>query len=192
LRQRLRTCFGDGVSAGERELEVIMKIYTLERTQVIERSRSETFAFFSNASNLGRITPRFLRFRMVTPAPIRMQAGLILEYALAMFGVRFHWKTLIEKWTPEESFVDVQLTGPYSLWRHTHTFEVLDDSRTLMRDHVEYSIPLGILGRIAHAVFVKYFLNKIFDYRAATTAQLLAPESKLDDQIANRNRRVAS
>lgn len=172
-----------------------MKTYKLERTQVIERSRSETFAFFSDASNLERITPPFLRFRMVTPRPIGMEAGTILEYELAMFGVRLHWKSLIERWTPEESFVDVQLKGPYSLWRHTHTFEELDENRTLMRDHVEYGIPLSILGRIAHAIFVKHSLKKIFDYRTATTAQLLAPESKPEDQDADRNsqrRRVTS
>ena len=164
-----------------------MKTYTLERTQVIERSRSETFAFFSDAFNLERITPSFLRFHILTPPPIRMQAGTILEYELSLFVVRFHWKTLIEKWTPELSFVDVQLTGPYSLWRHTHTFEELDQNRTLVRDHVEYSVPLSFLGRIAHALFVKHSLKKIFDYRAAATARLLAPESKLEDKDANRN-----
>jgi ligand-binding SRPBCC domain-containing protein len=155
-----------------------MKNYILERTQVIERSRSETFAFFSDAFNLERITPTFLRFHILTPRPVVMQAGTILEYELSMLGVRFHWKTLIEKWTPELSFVDVQLTGPYSLWRHTHTFEELAEDRTLVRDHVEYRVPLSILGRVAHAIFVKYSLKKIFDYRAAATAGLLAPEGR--------------
>jgi ligand-binding SRPBCC domain-containing protein len=172
-----------------------MKTYTLERTQVIEKSRSETFAFFSDAFNLERITPPFLRFHILTPRPVVMQAGTVLEYELSLFVVRFHWKTLIETWTPELSFVDVQLTGPYSLWRHTHTFEELDQNRTLVRDHVEYSLPLSMLGRIAHALFVKHSLKKIFDYRAAATARLLAPESKLEDKDVNNNsqhRRVAS
>ncbi|HKS40967.1 MAG TPA: SRPBCC family protein [Blastocatellia bacterium] len=172
-----------------------MKTYTLERTQVIERSRSETFAFFSDAFNLERITPPFLGFHMLTPRPIHMQEGTLLEYKLSLLGIPFYWKTLIEKWTPETSFVDVQLKGPYSLWRHTHTFEELDQNRTLMRDHIEYSVPLGVLGRIAHALFVRYSLKKIFDYRAAATARLLAPESKLEDKDANQNsqhRRVAS
>lgn len=164
-----------------------MKIYTLERIQVIERSRGETFAFFGDAFNLERITPRFLGFRILTPPPIHMQAGTILEYRLSLLGVPFYWKTLIEKWTPETSFVDVQLKGPYSLWRHTHTFEVLEPNRTLVRDRVEYSVPLSFLGRIAHALFVRYSLNKIFDYRAAETARLLAPESKLEDRDANAN-----
>jgi len=157
-----------------------MKTYIIEREQVIERPRGETFAFFSDARNLERITPSFLRFRILTPPPIRMRAGLILEYALSLFGARFHWKTLIEKWTPEESFADVQLKGPYSLWRHTHTFEEMDAGRTLVRDRVEYCLPLGILGRIAHGVFVKKSLKKIFDYRAEMTARLLAPSAGQD------------
>ena len=168
-----------------------MKNYILERTQVIERSRSETFTFYSDAFNLERITPPFLRFHILTPRPVIMQAGAILEYELSMFGVRFHWKTLIEKWTPESSFVDVQLTGPYSLWRHTHTFEELEKNRTLVRDHVEYRVPLSILGRVAHAIFVKYSLKKIFDYRAAATARLLALNAKLEDSDTH-HRRVAS
>ena len=162
-----------------------MKTYTLERTQVIERPPSETFAFFSDAFNLERITPSFLGFHILTPPPIHMREGTILEYELSLFGVRFRWKTLIEKWTPELSFVDVQLTGPYSLWRHTHTFEESGRNRTLVRDHVEYRVPLSFLGGIAHALFVKRSLNKIFDYRAAATARLLAPGAELEGEDAN-------
>ena len=155
-----------------------MKTYILERTQVIERTRHETFAFFSDAFNLERITPDFLRFRILTLPPVLMQAGTVLDYELVLLGARFHWKSLIEAWTPEESFVDVQLKGPYSLWRHTHMFEEIADRRTLVRDRVEYRIPLGVFGRIAHALFVKRSLKKIFDYRAEVIAQLLGPSAR--------------
>lgn len=158
--------------------EICMKTYILERRQVIDRNRHETFAFFSDAFNLERITPRFLRFRILTPPPIRMQAGTIIEYELALFGARFHWQTLIEKWTPEESFVDVQLKGPYSLWRHTHTYEAIEGNRTLARDRVEYAVPFGLFGRIAHALFVKQALKKIFDYRAESIARFLEPAAQ--------------
>lgn len=151
-----------------------MQTYLLEREQVIQRSRSVTFAFFADAFNLERITPPFLRFRILTPPPIVMGRGTLLEYRLALFGVSFHWKTLIESWSPGESFIDVQLTGPYSLWRHTHTFEELGPDRTLMRDLVEYSIPAGVFGRVVRSAFVAGTLDKIFDYRAETTARLLA------------------
>jgi len=150
-------------------------MYILESEQIIERSRGETFAFFSDAFNLERLTPPFLRFRILSRPPIVMAAGTLLEYRLSLFGVSFYWKTLIESWTPEESFVDVQVKGPYSFWRHTHTFEDAGPDRTLMRDRVEYRMPAGVLGRIARSAFIARSLDDIFDYRATMTARLLAP-----------------
>jgi ligand-binding SRPBCC domain-containing protein len=155
-----------------------MQTYVLEREQVIERPRSETFAFFSDAFNLERITPRFLNFQILNEPPIQMAEGTLLHYRLGLFGIRFYWKTLIEKWSPEESFVDVQLKGPYALWRHTHTFEELSQTSTLVRDHVEYQIPYRLFGRIAHILFVKRSLKRIFDYRAQIIARLLAPAAQ--------------
>ena len=150
-----------------------MRTYLLERSQIIPRSRRETFAFFSDAFNLERITPPFLRFRILTPAPIRMEAGALIEYRLALFGVPLYWQTLIESWTPDESFVDRQLKGPYALWRHTHSFEEQGPREILMRDVVEYRVPYGLLGSIVHNLFIKRWLAYIFDYRAALTARLL-------------------
>ncbi len=155
-----------------------MQTHILERSQVVERSLEATFAFFSDAYNLEKITPEFLRFKILTPRPLAMQAGTIIEYSLSLFGVPFHWQTLIEQWEPGVKFVDSQLKGPYALWVHTHSFEALGAERTLMRDRVEYQLPLGFLGEIAHVMFVKATLGKIFDYRAEATARLLAPVSE--------------
>lgn len=152
-----------------------MKTHVLEREQVIKRPRSETFAFFGDAVNLERITPASLRFHILTAQPIRMAAGTVITYQLSLFGIRFRWKTLIESWSPEDRFVDTQLEGPYALWEHTHTFEAVDANRTRVRDRVVYGMPYGIFGRIAHALFVRRMLNKIFDHRAETIARLLAP-----------------
>jgi ligand-binding SRPBCC domain-containing protein len=160
-----------------------MKVYFLERNQMIPRSRAETFAFFSDAFNLERITPPFLRFRIVTPAPIEMEAGAVIEYRLALFGAPIYWRTVIESWDPEESFVDSQTKGPYALWRHTHSFEEKGPRQTLMRDRVEYSIPFGAPGRIAHSLFIKRWLKKIFDYRAATIACMMKAEGKEEERV---------
>ena len=157
-----------------------MNTYLLERSQIIHRSRSETFGFFSDAFNLERITPPLLRFKILTHAPIKMGSGVLLDYRLSLFGVPFYWQTLIESWTPEEAFVDSQVKGPYKLWRHTHTFEALSPDTTLVRDRVEYSIPFGFVGRIAHRLFVSRTLKKIFDHRAKMTARLL------DGQLSGR------
>lgn len=151
-----------------------MKTYLLEREQIIPRSQSETFDFFSDAFNLERITPPFLRFRILTPAPIEMKSGALIEYQLALFGIPFRWKTIIEEWRPETHFVDQQLKGPYALWHHTHTFEETEPGKTIMKDIVRYRIPFGPLGRLAHVLFVRRMLDRIFDYRAQATAKLLS------------------
>lgn len=137
----------------------------LERTQFLPRPREEVFAFFEDAKNLEAITPPFLRFRVTTPAPIAMHEGTLIEYRLSLFGVPFGWKTRIDEYEPGVRFVDRQLEGPYRLWRHTHTFEDVAGG-TRMTDRVEYELPLGPLGNIAHALFVKRTVAKIFDHRA--------------------------
>ena len=152
-----------------------MKTYLLEHRQVIQRPRSETFAFFADAFNLELITPGFLRFRILTPRPVSMRAGTLLEYQLSLFGLPFQWKTLIESWSPDDSFVDVQLEGPYLFWRHTHSFEETKGGCTLVRDHVEYQLPLGAAGRLANGLVVAKMLEKIFEHRAQAIARLLAP-----------------
>lgn len=155
-----------------------MKVYLLERTQTIPLSPEETFAFFSDAFNLERITPPFLRFRILTPPPIQMKTGVEIEYRLKLFGVPIYWRTRIEDWVPNEIFVDTQIIGPYALWHHTHTFEEQGPGQTLMRDRVQYRIPFSVAGNLAHVLFVKRLLKRIFDYRAAMTAQLLGQKEK--------------
>jgi ligand-binding SRPBCC domain-containing protein len=154
-----------------------MRTYILERQQIIPLSRTQTFAFFGDALNLEAITPPFLHFRVLSPPSIEMRAGTLLDYRLSLVGIPFNWQTLIECWSPEDSFVDTQLSGPYQLWHHTHTFEELAPDKTLMRDRVLYRLPYNIFGRLAHALFVKRALKAIFDYRSEMTARLLAPDN---------------
>lgn len=146
----------------------------LERVQIVPRPRAEVFAFFEDAMNLERITPPFLRFRVLTPAPIAMAEGALIDYRLSLFGVPLRWRTRIESYVPGESFVDVQLRGPYRLWRHTHTFEDVPGG-TKMTDRVEYEIPLGPLGAAARAIFVRRTLDRIFDYRRDVIAEIYGP-----------------
>jgi ligand-binding SRPBCC domain-containing protein len=147
--------------------------YLLERSLFVPRPRAEVFAFFADACNLQRITPQFLHFRILTPGPIQMRAGTLIDYELKLYGIRFHWKTLIEEFTPASSFVDVQLTGPYRKWHHRHTFDDVSGG-TEMRDRVEYELPLGPIGAAARALFVRRSLDRIFDYRNKTIMSVLA------------------
>jgi len=151
-----------------------MTIATLHREQIIRRPRAEVFAFFSDAANLERLTPPFLRFRIVTPSPIVMREGTLIDYRLSLFGVPFSWRTRIELVVPDIRLVDLQLRGPYKLWRHLHEFEDVDGgAATRMIDHVEYAPPLGVLGDAARVLFVRRIVNTIFDYRADTIDSLL-------------------
>ncbi len=146
----------------------------LERTQLVPRPREEVFAFFEDAANLERITPPALRFRIVTPEPIAMGQGTLIDYRLRLFGLPLRWRTLIERYEPPLRFVDLQLSGPYRLWRHLHEFEAVPGG-TLMHDRVEYALPFGPLGRAAHAVAVRRTLAHIFDHRRDVIARLFPP-----------------
>jgi len=147
--------------------------YRLERTTFIPRPRSEVFAFFSDAANLERITPSSLKFHIITPQPIAMHAGTLIDYELRLHGIPLRWRTLIETFDPPNGFSDLQLRGPYRLWRHHHTFEDAPGGTT-MNDRVDYELPFGPLGTLAHALFVRRSVNQIFDYRTQVIRDLFS------------------
>ena len=93
-----------------------------------------------------------------------LAAGTLIDYQLQLFGLPFRWRTRIESVAPGRSFVDLQLEGPYALWEHTHTFDDTTDG-TRMRDRVEYALPFGPLGALAHRLFVAHRLDEIFAFR---------------------------
>jgi len=161
----------------------VARIHKLERAQLLERPIAEVFAFFADATNLEAITPDFLRFRVLTPLPIAMHVNTRIDYQLSLFGLPLSWRTRITTWEPGRVFVDEQESGPYTLWRHTHSFEARG-AATLMRDTVEYTEPLGPLGALAHVLFVERTLSRIFDFRKDKIALLLgtarAPQAQLD------------
>lgn len=132
----------------------------------------EVFAFFSEARNLEALTPAWLRFEMLNSGPIEMRTGASIEYRLRLHGVPIRWVSRIDAWEPERRFVDRQIRGPYQLWHHLHEFEPHPEG-TLIRDDVRYSLPLGPLGRVAHAAFVRRDLQRVFDFRRMAVAELV-------------------
>ena len=150
-----------------------MRIHTLRREQELDGTPDEVFPFFADAFNLEALTPPLLRFRVITPAPIEMRAGTLIQYRLRLRGVPVGWKTLIQEWSPSRRFVDTQLSGPYALWHHTHAFDGLPGERTLMTDTVRYAIGFGPLGELAHRALVRRDVEAIFDYRRAAIEPLL-------------------
>jgi len=148
-------------------------VHVLERQQRLALPAERAFEFYADAKNLETITPDWLGFRVATPDPIEMGAGTLIDYRLKLHGVPVRWRTRIEIWEPPLRFVDVQLSGPYSLWEHWHTFEAMGEHAVVIRDRVRYALPLGRLGALAHRLFIKRDLERIFDYRREAVADRL-------------------
>ena len=153
-----------------------MRVHRLEREQRIARPLDEVFDFFAAARNLERLTPPWLRFEVLTPEPIGMRVGTLIDYRLRVHGIPLRWTSRIEEWEPGRSFIDRQLRGPYGLWRHRHTFNA-DGEATMVRDTVDYALPLGALGELAHHLFVRGDLERIFAYRRRAVLEALAANS---------------
>lgn len=151
-------------------------MHSLSRAQIVAAPLPRVFAFFAAAENLSALTPPWLDFRILTPLPIVMRAGAVIDYQIRLHGLPLRWRTLIEVWQPGVRFVDVQLRGPYRTWRHTHTFAATP-AGTEVRDDVRYALPLGPVGRLLERVWVRRDLARIFDYRAARIPALLAEPS---------------
>jgi ligand-binding SRPBCC domain-containing protein len=150
-----------------------MGAHLIERSQRLSRPVDDVFAFYADARNLEAITPPWLGFRVTTPGEIVMAEGAHIEYRLKLHGIPVRWRTRIDAWLPGERFVDRQLSGPYRLWHHTHTFEPDGEGGTLMHDRVRYALPLGPFGAAAHRAFVRRDLERIFDYRRDAVRSIL-------------------
>ncbi|GBD35145.1 hypothetical protein HRbin36_00250 [bacterium HR36] len=147
------------------------QIYKLVQEQRISRPRDKVFTFFCDPRNLDKITPAWLHFRIVD-APESVYRGCLLHYHLRIRGLPITWVSQIVEWDPPNRFVDVQVIGPYKLFHHIHEFLSIETG-TLIRDLVYYALPLGWLGRLAHTLFVRRDLQKIFAYRYQKLEELL-------------------
>lgn len=144
--------------------------------------RKRVFTFFAEAANLERITPPELRFRILTPRPILMTEGAMIDYRLHLFGLPLRWQAHISHWQSPVGFVDEQLRGPYRLWSHTHRFHESGEE-TVIEDIVHYRLPFGTFGEIFHPL-VRLQLKRIFRFRQAAVRSCLLGE-RADDAAKN-------
>jgi ligand-binding SRPBCC domain-containing protein len=143
-----------------------MRIRTFECQQALARPRDEVFAFFADAANLDAITPGWVRFRTVTPAPIMMGEGTLIDHRLRIYGIPLRWRTRINEWAPRDRFVDQQIAGPYRLWIHEHTFAKCDGG-TVVGDRVRYAVAFDFA---VHRL-VRRDIARIFAHRSRMLRQ---------------------
>jgi len=142
--------------------------FRLEASAFLPVERERLFKFFSDAFGLQALTPAWLHFSVVTPAPIQIAAGTLINYRLRLHGVPIRWQSRITAWEPPVRFIDEQTRGPYRRWHHEHVFEPAD-AGTLCRDIIDYSV-FG--GRLVHTFFVRRDLLRIFEYRQSKLREL--------------------
>ena len=150
-----------------------MADYIVESRMWLPKPRAEVFTFFAEPANLVRVTPPWLGLRLLA-APPSLSAGAVLDLRLAWLGLPLRWRTYIREYDPPFRFLDVQVQGPYARWEHRHLF-LAEANGTTVEDRIVYRLPLGGLGRLAHALLVKRQLEAIWIYRRQKIAELLAP-----------------
>lgn len=145
--------------------------YSFVHEQLVPRRLDEVFAFFSRPENLQSITPDWLNFNVLSAGPQPLQKGTRIHYRLRVHGVPVRWTSEIVAWEPPHKFTDLQVRGPYKLWRHTHVFAAEGNS-TRISDEVLYELPFGPLGGLVHWLMVRRDVEKIFAFRKARIREL--------------------
>lgn len=147
--------------------------YRLSRTQQLHCNIDTAWQFFSSPYNLARITPKNMKFHVLTALPDeRIYEGMIIDYKVSpLLGIPMRWRTRITQVDEGRSFTDFQEKGPYKLWNHFHEF-IPNEQGVLVKDTVDYELPMGLLGEIAHTLMVRKKLQHIFDYRHRILEQL--------------------
>ena len=146
--------------------------YVLRAEMTLPQPRPRVFEFFSDARNLETITPPHLRFRILTPGPIRIAAGCIIDYTITLHGWSMRWQTLISRWDPPSVFTDEQAKGPYAFWIHTHRFVDAPGGGTRIEDEVRYRLPFDPFSRLV-APLIRRKVEAIFRYRQQRVRELV-------------------
>jgi len=153
-----------------------MADHVFESRVWLARPRPEVFAFFAEPASLERLTPPAFRLRLLNRT-VTMTTGAVLDFRLRWLGiVPLRWRAFVREWDPPFRFVDVQVRGPYARWEHRHRF-LEEGGGTWVEDRVTYRLPLGLLGRAAHALVVERQLRELWAYRHQQLAKLVRPLS---------------
>jgi ligand-binding SRPBCC domain-containing protein len=141
-----------------------MKPHIYQQVKYINRPIYEVFDFFSKAENLNKLTPPILDFKILTPMPIKMGTGTLIDYKIKLNGISFFWKTKITAWENNKRFEDTQIKGPYKIWIHEHLFEEIG-GQVKMTDTVQYQSPGWILEPLINKLYIRRKVEEIFSFR---------------------------
>lgn len=149
-----------------------MKLYQIKQKQQVPISLETAWDFFSSPENLKQLTPEYMDFQIISGAERSIFQGQMIQYTVKpLLGIPMGWLTEITHVQDKAYFVDNQVFGPYSLWHHKHFFKAIEGG-VEMEDIVDYRLPLGFLGQIAHVLFVKKQLHDIFEFRRKKMIEL--------------------
>jgi len=156
-----------------------MRIRTFETELWLPRTPSNLFPFFGDAGNLQTLTPPSLHFEILTPQPIVMNVGALIDYRLRVHHIPIRWRTEITLWDPPHRFVDTQIRGPYKFWVHEHTFSPRDGG-TVAKDRVQYA---AMGGSLIHHWLIKPDLERIFAYRSQVLRKIFGTEPAPENRV---------
>ena len=149
-----------------------MNIYSLHKKQNLPISVETAWEFLSDPKNLKTITPDYMGFNILSGVDRPMYAGQIIQYIVTpVLGIKTKWVTEITHVIDKTYFVDEQRFGPYALWHHKHFIKEINGG-VEMEDIIDYKIPFGLLGQLAHPIVVKKQLKQIFKYREEKLIEL--------------------
>ena len=141
-------------------------LYTLYATQTVDKEIDFLWDFFSKPSNLNKLTPEDVQFKIISGKSDDFYEGKIISYKIKPFKlVTLNWITEISQVKEGSYFIDNQISGPYKMWHHEHHFKSNNDGTTEIIDKVKYKVPFDILGRLIHKIFIKRKLFNIFNFR---------------------------
>ena len=140
------------------------KVFKFNAEQEINSDLDSVFQFFSQPENLSKITPPKMGFHILTPTPIAMKEGAIIDYTVKIFGIPQRWRTMITSYESHKMFIDEQMKGPYSLWHHKHIFLETSNGVKII-DEVTYVLPLQFLQSLVNKIIIAPQIEEIFSYR---------------------------
>lgn len=151
-------------------------IYTLTSEQILPLSLEKAWDFFTLPTNLDKITPKEMEFRITNNPPNKTYKGQIITYKIGILpGISSNWVTEITHLEDQQFFVDEQRFGPYAMWHHEHHFEKISENKVLMRDIVNFKLPMGILGDLFAGKLVTNKVKFIFESRYTILEKFLNP-----------------